>query len=177
MDGLPIGQRLAGYRRCMTDLWRPRARAGSFRPGRLIAVVVATTVLLAATATASAAFQWRRISIAGAVRCLPVAVSVADQERGLQGVTRVARPMVFAYSSPVTVWYWMQDTPVPLTGVWIGASHRVAGYWHGLPNTTQLHRSPVPVTAVIEYAAGAKLPRLTSKFGVGSRCPVQPGGL
>jgi uncharacterized membrane protein (UPF0127 family) len=161
----------------MAELLPPPRRAGSLRRGRLIAVVVATTVLLAATATASGAFQWRRVSIAKAVRCLPVAFSLADQERGLQGVTRVARPMVFAYSSPVTVWFWMKNTPVPLTGVWIGASHRVAGYWHGRPNSTQLHRSPEPVTAVIEYAAGGKLPRLTSRFSVGSRCRVQPGGL
>ena len=155
----------------------PPGRAGSLRPGRLIPVVLATAVLLAATATASAAFQWRRVSIARAVQCLPVAFSLADQERGLQGVTRVARPMVFAYSAPVTVWFWMKNTPVPLTGVWIGASHRVAGYWHGRPNSTQLHRSPVPVTAVIEYAAGAKVPGPGSRFSVGSRCPVQPGGL
>jgi uncharacterized membrane protein (UPF0127 family) len=140
-------------------------------------MVVATTVLLAATAAASAAFQWRRVSIARGVRCLPVAFSLADQERGLQGVTRVARPMVFAYSSPVTVWFWMKNTPVPLTGVWIGASHHVAGYWYGRPNSPQLHRSPVPVTAVIEYATGAKLPRLGSRFSVGSKCPVQRGGL
>jgi uncharacterized membrane protein (UPF0127 family) len=152
-------------------------RAGGLPRGRLIAVVVASAVLPAATATAAAAFQWRRVSIAATVRCLPVAFSLADRERGLQGVTRVARPMVFAYSSPVTVWFWMSNTPAPLTGVWIGASHRVAGYWHGRPNSTQLHRSPVPVTAVIEYPAGARLPRLTARFSLGPRCPAQPGGL
>ena len=161
----------------MAELPSPPRRAGSARRWRLIAVVAATTALLAATATASAAFQWRRVSIARAVRCLPVAFSVADQERGLQGVKRVARPMVFVFSPPVTVWFWMENTPVPLTGVWIGASHRVAGYWHGRPNSTQLHRSPVPVTAVIEYAAGARVPRVASRFSVGSGCRVQPGGL
>jgi uncharacterized membrane protein (UPF0127 family) len=161
----------------MAELSPHPRRAGSLRRGPLIVVVVATAVMLGVAATASAAVQWRRVSIARAVRCLPVAFSLADQERGLQGVKRVARPMVFAYPSPVTVWYWMKNTPVPLAGVWIGASHHVAGYWHGRPNSTQLHRSPVPVTAVIEYAAGAKLPRLTSRFSVGSRCRVQPGGL
>jgi uncharacterized membrane protein (UPF0127 family) len=138
---------------------------------------------LAATALAlvfagCGSFQWHRVSIGGqGTRCLPVAFSLAAQERGLQGVKRVARPMVFAYSPPQTPSFWMKDTPAPLTGVWVGAGRRVIGYWHGRPESTVLHPAPAPVSAVIEYAAGARVPRLGAPVALGRPCKPQPGGL
>ncbi len=51
----------------------------------------------------------------------------------------MARPMVFAYSRPARPSFWMDDTPAALSGVWVGASGRVIGYWHGQPETQTLH--------------------------------------
>jgi uncharacterized membrane protein (UPF0127 family) len=104
-----------------------------------------------------------------------VAFSLAAQERGLQGVKRVVRPMVFAYSPPSTPSFWMKDTPAPLTGVWVGAGKRVIGYWHGQPESTALHPAPAPVSAVIEYPAGARVPPLGARYILGRACPAQRG--
>jgi uncharacterized membrane protein (UPF0127 family) len=136
---------------------------------------VAALVLLAGCSS-SAAFRWRRVSIGHqGPRCLPVAFSLAAQERGLQGVKRVVRPMVFAYSPPSTPSFWMKDTPSPLTGVWVGAGKRVIGYWHGQPESTALHPAPAPVSAVIEYPAGARVPPLGARYILGPACPPQHG--
>jgi uncharacterized membrane protein (UPF0127 family) len=85
--------------------------------------------------------------------------------------------MVFAYSPPATPSFWMKDTPAPLIGVWVGAEHRVIGYWRGQPESTALHPAPAPVSAVIEYRAGAAVPPLGASFGIGGSCTAQAGGL
>lgn len=113
----------------------------------------------------------------GAPQCLPVAFTLGAQERGLQEVKRVARPMVFSYSPPATPSFWMKDTPASLSGVWVGASRRVIAYWHGRPESTALHPAPAPIVAVIEYPAGAAVPALGAPFAMGARCPSQPGSL
>lgn len=143
----------------------------------VLALLAVSCLLLGANAGVASAFAWRRVAIAGHVRCLPVAYTLADQERGLQGVTRVVRPMVFAYLTPVWISFWMKDTPVPLTGVWVGAAHRVVGYWHGRPESTVLHTSPGAVSTVIEYRAGAAVPPRGARVVIASKCQPQPGGL
>jgi uncharacterized membrane protein (UPF0127 family) len=142
----------------------------SRRTSAVIASLAATVPLLIGCGSAHASFQWRKVSIAGRTRCLPVAFTLADQERGLMGVKRVVRPMVFAYSPPDTPSFWMKDTPAPLTGVWVGSSNRVIGYWYGRPESTDLHPAPAPVSAVIEYPAGAKVPARGARFAIGVRC-------
>lgn len=145
---------------------------------RALALIAPFVAVLAGCSSAAARFDWHQISLGDRPpRCLPVAFTLDAQERGLQGVKHVARPMVFAYSSPVTVSFWMKDTPSPLTGVWVGASHRVIGYWHGRPESTELHPSPAPIVAVIEYRAGAPVPPVGARFAIGRRCPRQRGGL
>lgn len=144
-------------------------------PARRALAAAALALLLAGC---GGSFHWHRVSIGGqGTRCLPVAFSVAAQERGLQGVKRVARPMVFAYSPPDTPSFWMKDTPAALTGVWVGADKHVIGYWHGQPGSTALHPAPAPVSAVIEYAAGARVPSLGASVALGRACKPQPGGL
>jgi uncharacterized membrane protein (UPF0127 family) len=118
----------------------------------------------------SASFQWRRVAISERNACLPVAFTLAAQERGLQGVRRVVRPMVFAYWPPDTPSFWMNDTPAALTGMWVGRSGRVIGYWHGRPASTQLHPAPAPVRAVIEYPDGARVPSVGSRVRIGAPC-------
>jgi uncharacterized membrane protein (UPF0127 family) len=144
----------------------------------VVRCALTTAVLWLSGCSWSAAFQWHRVSIGSqGTRCLPVAFTLAAQERGLQGVKRVTRPMVFAYSPPSSPSYWMQDTPAPLTGVWVGAGKRVIGYWHGQPESTALHPAPAPVAAVIEYPAGARVPPRGARYALGRACRAQPGGL
>jgi uncharacterized membrane protein (UPF0127 family) len=144
---------------------------------RRIATGAIACLTLAACSSGNAAFDWREISLGGRTQCLPVAFTLAAQERGLQGVKHVARPMVFAYSPPDTPSFWMKDTPEPLTGVWIGATGRVIGFWHGQPESTALHPAPAPVAAVIEYRAGSTVPPSGTRYALGRRCAPQSGGL
>ncbi len=144
---------------------------------RAAALGLACSLALAACSSAAADFAWRRVALGGRAGCLPVAFTLAAQERGLMGVKHVARPMVFAYSPPAMPAFWMKDTPAPLTGVWVSASHRVIGYWHGKPESTTLHPAPAPVSAVIEYRAGAAVPHLGASYALGARCARPPGGL
>lgn len=146
-------------------------------PRRLKAVTATCALLLALSAAGAQAFQWHRVAIGRRVRCLPVAYSRADRARGLQGVARVARPLVFAFSPPVMAWFWMKDTPVPLTGVWVGVAGSVIGYWHGRPYSTTFHASPAAVSAVIEYSAAARVPPRGARVTIGRGCPLEPGGL
>jgi uncharacterized membrane protein (UPF0127 family) len=133
--------------------------------------------MLGPAAAFADAVAWRHVSIAGRVRCLPVAFSVADQERGLQGVRHVDRPLVFAFPRPVTVGFWMKDTPIPLTGVWVGVDHRVIGVWHGRPESLAVHLAPRPFIAALEYGAGARVPAIGARITLGHACPAQPGTL
>jgi uncharacterized membrane protein (UPF0127 family) len=138
---------------------------------------VAGSLVLAGCSSGADSFAWRKIALGPRTRCLPVAFTLAAQERGLQGVKHVARPMVFAYAPPSSPSFWMKDTPTPLTGVWVGASGRVIGYWHGVPESTKLHPAPAPVAAVIEYRAGAPVPAIGSHYAIRGKCVRQPGGL
>jgi uncharacterized membrane protein (UPF0127 family) len=138
---------------------------------------VACSLLLAGCSSAADQFAWRNVSLGSHTRCLPIAFTLGAQERGLMGVKHVARPMIFAYSPPSSPSFWMKDTPAPLTGVWVGAKGGVIGYWHGVPESTTLHPAPAPVSAVIEYGAGAPVPAIGTHFAIHARCPRPPGAL
>ncbi len=138
---------------------------------------MAGSLALAGCSSGADGFAWRKVSLGPRTRCLPVAFTLGAQERGLMGVKHVTRPMVFAYSPPSSPSFWMKDTPTPLTGVWVGATGRVIGYWHGVPESTQLHPAPGPVSAVIEYRAGAPVPAIGTRYAIRGKCPRQAGGL
>jgi uncharacterized membrane protein (UPF0127 family) len=138
----------------------------------LAGVAVAGALALTGCGGGDPRFAWRRVSIAGHSQCLPVAFTLAAQQRGLQGVKHVARPMVFAYSPAATPSFWMQDTPTALTGVWVGQANRVIGYWQGQPESTDQHPAPAPVAAVIEYRRGAAVPARGAPFAIGAPCPA-----
>lgn len=119
-------------------------------------------------------FEWDSVDIAGASSCVPVARTLQTQTRGLMGV-RHPIPMVFAFAPPRLVSFWMKDTPSPLTGVWVDADGRVAGYWHGVPESLTGHPSPAPVRDVIEYPAGDTVPAVGSHVSVSTEgCPAGP---
>jgi uncharacterized membrane protein (UPF0127 family) len=138
-----------------------------------LGALCALALVVGGGATGSASFQWREVAISERSACLPVAFTLAAQQRGLQGVRQVVRPMVFAYSPPATPSFWMNDTPAALSGVWVGSSGRVIGYWHGQVDSRQLHPAPAPVQAVIEYPHGARVPSVGSRVRIGARCETK----
>ena len=91
------------------------------------------------------------------------------------GVPQPARPMLFLYQTPNTTGYWMEDTPAPLHGVWIGARHTVIGFWTGIPESLTSHAPPAPVIAVAEFPDGWKVPALGALLRVGGRCSSDRG--
>jgi uncharacterized membrane protein (UPF0127 family) len=139
----------------------------------MLGALSALALVVGSGASESVSFQWRELAISGRNACLPVAFTPAAKQRGLQGVRRVVRPMVFAYSPPALTSFWMIDTPAALTGVWVGRSGRVIGYWHGGPESTQLHDAPAPVRVVIEYPDGGRVPPVGSRVRIGARCETK----
>ena len=85
-------------------------------------------------------------------------------------VRQPARPMLFTFSQAGSYAFWMEDTPSPLTGVWIGPAQTVIGRWYGVSNTTVTHVPPAPVVAVIEYPPGWPVPSDGALLQVGRRC-------
>jgi uncharacterized membrane protein (UPF0127 family) len=67
----------------------------------------------------------------------------------------------------------MKDTLAALTGVWVGAAGGVIGYWRGRPRSLELHSAPAPVSAVIEYPVGSRLPYAGAPVKVGGACFTQ----
>jgi uncharacterized membrane protein (UPF0127 family) len=118
-------------------------------------------------------FAWRRFEIGGATQCLPAALTLAAQERGLMGV-RNPIPMVFVFTPPQPVAFWMKATPTPLTGAWVSPAGRVVGYWHGDPQSLVLHPSPGRVRYVIEYPPGRVPPPVGTRVTMAGHCPSGP---
>lgn len=83
-----------------------------------------------------AGFGCRTLTITGDGRapltdCVWVADTPALQARGLTGVDDPelgGRPgMAFVFDPPFAASFWMKDTPLPLTLVWVGRDGRVLG--------------------------------------------------
>ncbi|MBU3700915.1 MAG: DUF192 domain-containing protein [Acidimicrobiia bacterium] len=83
-----------------------------------------------------AGFGCRTLTVTGEGRapradCVWVADTPALQGRGLMGVDDPGlggRPgMAFVFDPPVEASFWMKDTPLPLTLVWVGKDGRVLG--------------------------------------------------
>jgi uncharacterized membrane protein (UPF0127 family) len=122
------------------------------------------------------AVQWQNVSFAGRVACLPVADSRVSVARGLVGVRRLFEPVVFVVGRDRPVSVRMRGVRVAVAGVWVGPVGNVFGYWHGRPGSRRVFRSRGPVSLVIEYAAGAKLPPVGSLVRLtGTPCAMGPG--
>ena len=94
--------------------------------------------------------------------CTWVADTEAQRERGLMGVTDpdLGGPgaMVFDFDRPTTGGFWMKDTLLPLTVVWVGPDGRVLGSTDMTPcpagSTCPVYPPPGPYTMAIEVARG-----------------------
>ena len=101
--------------------------------------------------------------------CVPVASTPQEQAQGLMGIHKPI-PMAFYFNPPMQLSFWMKDTPARLTGVWVAADETVLGYWHGTPYSLTLHDSPAPVSLVLEYPRGYRVPARGSRVRLGAPC-------
>jgi hypothetical protein len=85
-----------------------------------------------------------------------VAASPQQQERGLMFRKSLApdRGMIFPYSPPQQVAFWMKNTLIPLDIIFIDADGRIARISHGEPMNLDPLPSGVPVSGVLEIAGG-----------------------
>ncbi len=94
--------------------------------------------------------------------CVWAATTPELRERGLMGVTDPSiggrDAMVFVFPGPSTTSFWMKDTLIALTVVWVSASGSVLGSTDMVPcpagTTCPTYAPPGPYTMAIEVARG-----------------------
>jgi uncharacterized membrane protein (UPF0127 family) len=85
-----------------------------------------------------------------------VAATLDQQEKGLMFRRSVApdRGMIFPYDPPQQVAFWMKNTLIPLDIIFIDTNHRIARITNAKSMDLTPLPSGVPVTGVLEIAAG-----------------------
>lgn len=87
-----------------------------------------------------------------------VEIAATPQERALGLSNRQAigenEGMLFVFSAPGTVSFWMKDTYVPLSIAFIDADMEVTDIQDMEPQTLDAHRSPEGVVMALEMPAG-----------------------
>jgi len=135
----------------------PSSRAGTGHVAALaarLALVLIGSLLLADCARAGDTIP---VQIRGHVLHVEVAVSEAEQARGL--MYRKSLPsdggMLFVYPSPRTVHYWMRNTFIPLSIAFIGSDRRIINMADMAPNnSTRTYSSRGPCQYVLEVNQG-----------------------
>lgn len=101
-----------------------------------------------------------QITIAGHPFTAELAISQADQERGLMFRTELApdRAMLFVFNPPQEVQFWMKNTLIPLDMIFVRTGGIIAGIKQdAIPESLDIIPSPGPVADVIEVAGGTSL--------------------
>lgn len=85
-----------------------------------------------------------------------VAASPSEQQTGMMFRRSVApnRGMLFPYSPPQPVGFWMSNTLIPLDMIFIRADGTIARIATGTPQSLETVSSIEPVVAVLEIAGG-----------------------
>lgn len=85
-----------------------------------------------------------------------VAETPAEQQTGMMFRRSLGpdRGMIFPYSPPQTVGFWMRNTFIPLDMVFIRADGTIARIATGVPQSLDSVSSYEPVVAVLEIAGG-----------------------
>jgi uncharacterized membrane protein (UPF0127 family) len=100
------------------------------------------------------------VGIGGVRFVVEFADTTLAQARGLMGKDSLGegRGMLFRFSSPRSVGFWMKGMHFPIDIVWIQAG-KIVGFSLDLPPDTKLmptlYYPPVPVDAVLEISAGS----------------------
>jgi uncharacterized membrane protein (UPF0127 family) len=107
--------------------------------------------------------------------CAPIASTPAQQEKGLQGVSKPGAPMVFTWPQVGARAFWMKDTPVAIRGAWV-RNHRIVGLWYGKPDTTKLHlgRADEVLEFPVTFRSGRRL-RKGARVTLGESCSAPYG--
>ncbi len=85
-----------------------------------------------------------------------VAASPSEQQTGMMFRRSIApdRGMLFPYSPPQPVGFWMRNTFIPLDMIFIRADGTIARVATAAPNSLDSVSSHEPVVAVLEIAGG-----------------------
>lgn len=87
-------------------------------------------------------------------RSMPIATTKAQQAQGLKGLEDVGRGMLFLWPEPNSLYFWMQDTPQPLTLAFFNDEYRITAIVDMQPFSEERHYSPGPALGAIEMPQG-----------------------
>ncbi len=122
----------------------------------MLAPVALMLVLSGSCGKASSGLPVIPIEIEGHKVKAEVAVSAAEQSRGLMYRRELGRDagMLFVYEDARTLSFWMKNTFVPLSIAWIDADGVIVGIDDMHPQTRTAHRSPKPAMYALEVNQG-----------------------
>jgi uncharacterized membrane protein (UPF0127 family) len=122
----------------------------------IAALGIAMFVSCAADGGSPAPARTIPLSFATTVLHVELATTVAEREKGLMG--RPALPdtagMLFVFSNPDTLRFWMKDTPVPLSIAFLSADGTIVNIEEMEANTQTIHRSAGLARYALEVRKG-----------------------
>ncbi len=131
----------------------------TLRPGRLLAlVVVATSLLASAQTTPSPQMLLPRTQLRAGMHLLDVQLAQTPQERQIGLMFRKEMPqhegMLFVFEQPATQCFWMRNTLLPLTAAFVADDGTIVNLADMKPQTDDSHCSTKPVRFVLEMNQG-----------------------
>jgi uncharacterized membrane protein (UPF0127 family) len=123
------------------------------------------SILCAALATAAcvpqtSTFETSELLLSGANGEVRVTARIADtpalQERGLMGVTHLDanEGMLFVFGNEETRYFWMKDTPLPLTIAFLDANKTIVDVQDMQPYNETIIASAAPAQYALEMNQG-----------------------
>lgn len=126
--------------------------------GGLLAAIIASVLLTLIV------FVWvwkeshTRLAVHGSVYYLQIVRTTAAQDKGLGGRTSLPQNegMLFAFSNPQTLCFWMKDMHFPLDMVWLNGDKQVVSIANNVPVNSypRAYCPHTPAQYVIELNAG-----------------------
>lgn len=120
------------------------------RVRRLLACTALSAAVLAASACGSDASPTTpapgptTVTINGATVSVTIAATRAARDQGLMGVTTLGADsgMLFAFADDRQRFFWMKDTPIPLSIAFIDSNKKIVLIEDMSPNTLTTHGGP-----------------------------------
>ena len=95
---------------------------------------------------------------------VPVAQTPLEKSKGLSGTKSIKQGMLFIYTKPGILVYWMKDTWYPISVGFFDESGKLVGITDMQPNSDKKYYSPKPATQGLELPKG-KFKQLGIKVG------------
>ncbi len=85
------------------------------------------------------------VTVNGAIATVAIAATRATREQGLMGVTKLAADsgMLFVFADDRQRFFWMKDTPTPLSIAFIDLNKKIVFIEDMAPNTLVTHGGPM----------------------------------